>query len=181
MRSSNKKQIAEMKKLFYSFAVLALLASSLCFTSCDDKIISSEDKIDTSRTATVVFSFGIVKSDAADAKAEAMSGQTKIILKAGYSDVYGKNEADVFTREVVVTGQNQSVELPVGAKKSGATTYTIVYSTFVDKYTISAKNETHDCVYKVDKKGTATVSLTPGEVQHIEVKYVSDGKKFNVE
>ena len=35
--------------------------------------------------------------------------------------------------------------------------------------------------YTVDKKGTATVSLTPGEVKHIEVKYVSDGKKFNVE
>ena len=180
MRSSNKKQIADMKKLFYSFAVLALLASSLCFTSCDDKIISSEDKIDTSRTATVVFSFGILKSDVSTAKAEAMSGQTKIILKAGYSDVYGGNQSDVFTREVVVTGQSQSVELPVGAKKNAATTYTIVYSTFVDKYTISAKNETHDCVYTVDK-GTTTVSLTPGEVKHISVKYVSDGKKFVVE
>ncbi len=168
-----------MKKLFYGFAVLALLASSLCFTSCnDDKIISSEDRIDDTRTATVVFSFGIVKSDAPTAKAEAMSGQTKLILKAKYTGIYGSN-TDFFTREVVATGTDQTVVVPVSAK-SEMTSYDIVYSTFADDFTVTAKGETKKCIYKVDKKETLT-GLTPGETRHIEVKYVSDGQTFVIE
>ena len=40
-----------MKKVLYGVMTLAIAASALSLNSCDDKIVSSEDKIDTSKTA----------------------------------------------------------------------------------------------------------------------------------
>jgi len=102
-----------MKKVMYGVMSLAIAASALSLNSCDDKIVSSEDKIDTSKTATLIINTGVILESGKDAVP--MSGQATLMLVAANNTLEGSGSGNYIQYESL-SGAQMTVQVPVQGK-----------------------------------------------------------------
>jgi len=155
-----------MKKVFLGFAAMAL-AASMFMTSCDNKIVSSEDKIDTTQTAKIIINTGVVQKLGDDAVP--MSGQTNVILSATNSAL-GASAASTgsYLQTVSLNGDKIEIDVPV---TSDGVTYTLTFNDFVAPY--NDGTNTVNYIYKGALMAGSTVGvLKPGQVLAVKVKYI---------
>jgi lipoprotein len=156
-----------MKKVFLGFAAVIIAAVSVLSTSCDRDIVSSEDKLENGKTATVVFMTGVKTTNTAEYAPVAGKG-AKLIITAKNDGVGSKSTDGVFTKEVALedSGEGVKVELPV--KTAGATAYVATCVRYVDNY--SDGSTTEECEYYVtDDK--VNFSVYPGAFEVVKVVY----------
>ena len=114
-----------MKKVLYGVMTLAIAASALSLNSCDDKIVSSEDKIDTSKTAKLIINTGVVLKSGDDAVP--MSGQATLLLVAPNNKLEGSGSGNYIQKETL-SGAQITVDVPVQGE---GTPYSLVMPQFV--------------------------------------------------
>lgn len=154
-----------MKKVFLGFAAMAL-AASMFMTSCDNKIVSSEDKIDTTQTAKIIINTGVVQKQGDDAVP--MSGQTNVILSVA-NNTLGASAASTGSYLQTVSLNGEKIEIDVPVTSDGAT-YTLTFNDFIAPYNDGAN--TVNYIYQgklID--GLAVGALKPGQVTAVKVKY----------
>ena len=154
-----------MKKVFLGFAAMAL-AASMFMTSCDNKIVSSEDKIDTTQTAKIIINTGVVQK--LGDEAVPMSGQANVILSVA-NNTLGASAASngSYLQTVSLNGDKIEIDVPV---TSDGVTYTLTFNDFVAPY--NDGTNTVNYIYKgalID--GLTVGTLKPGQVTAVKVKY----------
>ncbi len=158
-----------MKKLLCGVMAFAITASALSLNSCDDKIVSSENKIDTSKKATLIINTGIVKK--AGEKAVAMSGQVTILLSAANNNLGGSGDGSYIQYETL-SAEQLTVEVPVLSK---GTEYTLIMPEFVAEYNNGSESSQYQ--YKgTEESSKTTFTLKPGDVQVLKIKYQGTNK-----
>lgn len=161
-----------MKKVLYGVMSLAIAASALSLNSCDDKIVSSEDKIDTSKTATLIINTGVVLENAKDAVP--MSGQATLMLIAANNTLEGSGSGNYIQYESL-SGAQMTVQVPVQGK---GTKYELVMPEFVAQYNDGSNTENYS--FKGTEETSADLSsLKPGDVKVLKIKY-QIGEKVQV-
>ena len=153
-----------MKKVLYGVMSLAIAASALSLNSCDDKIVSSEDKIDTSKTATLIINTGVILESGKDAVP--MSGQATLMLIAANNTLEGSGSGNYIQYESL-SGAQMTVQVPVQGK---GTDYKLVMPEFVAQY--NDRSNTENYPFKGgEEKGTKLEGLMPGDVKVLKIKY----------
>lgn len=153
-----------MKKVLYGVMSLAIAASVLSLNSCDDKIVSSEDKIDTSKTATLIINTGVILESGKDAVP--MSGQATLMLIAANNTLEGSGSGNYIQYESL-SGAQMTVQVPVQGK---GTDYKLVMPEFVAQYNDGSNTENYS--FKGgEETGTKLEGLMPGDVKVLKIKY----------
>ena len=156
-----------MKKVLYGVMTLAIAASALSLNSCDDKIVSSEDKIDTSKTAKLIINTGVVLKLGDDAVP--MSGQATLLLVAPNNKLEGSGSGNYIQKETL-SGAQITVDVPVQGE---GTPYSLVMPQFVTQY--NDGTNTVDYSFKGAEETNADLSsLKPGDVKVLKIKYTAD-------
>lgn len=155
-----------MKKVLYGVMTLAIAASALSLNSCDDKIVSSEDKIDTSKKATLIINTGVVLENGKEAVP--MSGQATLILVAANKDLEGSGSGNYMQNETL-SGAQMTVEVPV---QSAGTDYSLIMPQFVAQYNDGSATKNYSFT-GTEETSTALTKLMPGDVKVLKIKYTA--------
>lgn len=161
-----------MKKVVLGFLALTVVLSTVIFTSCSDKIISPENKVDDHKTAKLIIRTGI-KKGTTETEYKPMAGESKVILKADNSSINWSNSASGKYEQVVeLNGDKIEIDVPVNAIEG--TEYSADCVDFTADFTTPAGNKLY--VYQgsvafVDGMQLNTAKLMPGQVYTIHVRY----------
>lgn len=158
-----------MKKVLYGVMSLAIAASALSLNSCDDKIVSSEDKIDTSKTATLIINTGVILESGKDAVP--MSGQATLMLVAANNTLEGSGDGNYIQYESL-SGAQMTVQVPVQGK---GTKYELIMPQFVAQYNDGSNTENYSFTGSEETSADLS-SLKPGDVKVLKIKYQAGTK-----
>ncbi len=158
-----------MKKVMYGVMSLAIAASALSLNSCDDKIVSSEDKIDTSKTATLIINTGVILESGKDAVP--MSGQATLMLVAANNTLEGSGDGNYIQYESL-SGAQMTVQVPVQGK---GTKYELIMPQFVAQYNDGSNTENYSFTGSEETSADLS-SLKPGDVKVLKIKYQAGTK-----
>jgi lipoprotein len=160
-----------MKKVVLGIVALAMVASNMFFTSCDDKIITQDNKLDDHKKATIIIRTGIKKGTTEEYKP--MSGESKMILKAENKSINWSNSASGMYEQVVdLNGDKIEVSVPVNEKEG--TEYSVACVNFIADFTTADGAKSY--VYKggvtmVNGVALTNFKLMPGQVYTFQVRY----------